>query len=283
MIKTCADDGTIPPTGTDCGSDNYCDNGTCKAKVCEPYTYYCKNGDIYYCEYYGGPQPGEQPIQVCLAETTCRVDNDNNSASCVPLPCPPGETACMGNQVGTCAADGQSLSKVTDNCAGAGNVCTVDLKCAKTSAETLGVAEDAVTESAGSVIGNAIQVQSARKVTELQANLILASPRELRWVIYEQTGQLLVARIDKVISNQSGTGFISSGPLNYTLKAGKTYVLGVAVSGGNFIAYYDGAPFSGWSSFGSLLGRIDQGYASSVGAYIDTSVAYQMKVTTELP
>lgn len=280
-VKTCADDGTIPATGTDCGNDNYCDGSSCKPKVCEPYTYYCKNGDVYYCNYYGGPQPGEQPVQACVADTTCRIDN--NQPSCVPLPCSPGETSCLANQVGTCAADGNSLTKVTDDCAAATSVCTADMKCAKTSAETIGVAEDATTEYAGSFIGNIVQVRSARKVTELQANLILASPRELRWVIYEQTGQVFVARVDKVISNQSGTGFISSGAMSYTLKAGKTYVLGVAVSGGNFISYYDGAPFQSWVSFGSLLGRTDQGYAATLQAYIDTALAYQMKVTTELP
>jgi hypothetical protein len=283
-IKTCNADGTIPATGTDCGNDKYCDGNTntCKAKVCEPYTYYCKNGDIYYCETYGGVQPDEQPVQACISDTTCQVVD--NSPSCVPLPCPPGETACLNNQVGKCAADGQSLASVSDDCAKAASVCTADLKCAKTSPlETIGVAEDAITESAGSFIGDAIQVRSSRKLTELQMNLVLAAPRELRWVVYEQTGQLYTARIDKVVSNQSGTGFLSSGALNYTLKAGKTYVVGVAVSGGNFISYFDGAPFTGWTSFGSLLGRVEQGYSATLNAYVDTSVAYQMKVSTELP
>lgn len=280
-VKTCTADGTLPPTGMDCGNDNYCDAGACKKKVCEPYTYYCKDGDIYYCNYYGGPQPGEQAVQYCSADTTCRVDN--NQPACVPLPCSASETSCLANQIGTCADDGNSLGSVTSDCASAGNVCTADFKCAKTSVETVAIAEDATTEYAGNFIGNVIQVRSARKLTELQANLILASPRELRWVVYEQSGQIFQARVDKVISNQTGTGFISSGALNYTLKAGKTYVLGVAVSGGNFISYYDGAPFQAWVSFGSLLGRTDQGYAAQLSAYIDTTVAYQMKVTTELP
>lgn len=282
-IKTCTADGAIPQTGTECGSDSYCDPNsvTCKKKDCEPYTYFCKGGDIFYCEYYGGNQPGAQPVQNCLSDTTCQVVE--NVPSCVPLPCPPGEAACLNNQVGTCAADGQSLASVSDDCAKATNVCTSELKCAKTSVETIATAEDALTESGGSFVGNAIQVRSTRKLTELQMNLILASPRELRWVVYEQSGQNFVARVDKVISNQSGTGFLSSGPFNYTLKAGKTYLLGVAVSGGNFITYYDGAPFSGWGSFGSLLGRVDQGYSSTLGAYVDTSILYQMKATTELP
>jgi len=128
-----------------------------------------------------------------------------------------------------------------------------------------------------------IQVTSARKLTEIQANLVLAAARELRWVVYEQTGQNFVARIDKVVSNQSGTGFVSSGPINYSLKAGKTYALGVAISGGNFISYYDAAPFGMTASFGTLLGRTEQGYSSTLSAYTDSGACYQMKFTTELP
>ena len=281
VVKTCAANGSLPAAGTDCGNDKYCENGACKPKVCEPFTYYCKNGDVYYCDYFGGPQQGEQPAQFCPTDTTCQVTD--NSATCIPLPCSPGETACLGNKVGVCASDGQSIGGVPTDCAANGNVCGTDGKCAKTIIETLGVAEDAVTESAGNVMGDVIQVNSARKVTEMQMQLVLAAPRELRWVIYEQSGTNFIARVDKVVSNVSGTGFISSGPMAYTLKAGKTYLFAVAISGGNSIAYFDTAPYSVNASFGSVLGRLDSGYSSTIGVYFDSFYLYQMKLTTELP
>jgi hypothetical protein len=283
ITKVCNPDGSWPQTGTDCGADKYCDPNTvtCKTKVCEPYTYYCKDGNIYYCDYFGGPQQGEFPIQNCPSDTTCKVQN--NSATCVPFPCPPGETACLANKVGKCAADGQALGTVTDDCAAAGSVCGADGKCAKSVVEALGVAEDATTEQGGNVMGDVIQVSSARKVTEMQMNLVLAAPRELRWVIFEQSGDNFVAKIDKVISNVSGTGFLSSGAINFTLKAGKTYLFAVAISGGNSIAYFDTAPFTANASFGGVLGRVDSYYASTMQAYVDTGVLYQMKITTESP
>ncbi len=279
ISKTCNPDGTWPATGTDCG-DKLCDpsDGICKTKVCEPYTYYCKDGDIHYCDY-GGKMGG--PIQYCPSGTACQVQQ--GSPDCVPYPCPPGETACLANKVGKCAADGQSLGTVTDDCAAAGSVCGADAKCAKSVVETLGVGEDATTESGGYVLGDVIQVTSARKVTEMQMNLVLASPRELRWVIFEQSGDNFVARIDKVNSNQTGTGFLSSGTMSYTLKVGKTYMFGVAISGGNGIAYFDSAPFNTNASFGGLIGRVDNPYSSTMPAYIDPSLAYQMKITTESP
>ena len=147
-----------------------------------------------------------------------------------------------------------------------------------------GVAEDAETIGAGNVLGDAVEMHSNRKLVSIEANLVLAAARELRWVVYEQTGTSFVARIDKVVPNQSGTGFFSSGALNYTLKAGKRYLLAVAVTGGNAIAYYDTAPWSMDLSFGSPLGRIVTYYASTVSAdYYYQEYLYQIRVTTELP
>ncbi len=279
IAKVCNTDGSWPKTGTECG-DKICDpnSGTCKTKVCEPYQYYCKNGDIYYCDNNG---QDEYPTQNCLSDTTCSVQG--GGASCVPYPCPPGETACLGNKVGKCASDGQTLATVTDDCAGAGTVCGADGKCATTSIDTIGVAEDATTEQGGNVMGDVIQVTSARKVTEMQMNLVLAAPRELRWVIFEQSGSNFIARIDKVVSNVSGTGFLSSGPISYTLKAGKSYLFAVAVSGGNSIAYFDTAPFTANSSFGGVVGRVDNYYSATMQAYVDTNAVYQMKISTGAP
>ena len=282
VARVCNADGSWPTTGTDCGNGNYCENGACKPMVCSPYTSFCKDGNIWQCDGNGAPQQGSE--QQCPSETACQVVG--SYASCAPVPCSPSDTACIGNKVGTCAADGQSLGTVSLDCGAAGNVCGADFKCAASVIDTLGVAEDAETDYGGSVIGDVIDVTSARKVTELQMNLVLASPRELRWVIYELVGNNFVARIDKVVSNQSGTGFFSSGAggLTYSLKAGKRYLLAVAISGGNSsIAYFDTAPFSMGASFGNLVGRVNTGYSASFDAgYASPDAVYQMKVTSQL-
>jgi hypothetical protein len=101
----------------------------------------------------------------------------------------------------------------------------------------------------------------------------------------EVSGSSFVARIDKITSSQAGSGFFSSGPLSYTLKAGRRYLLAVAVTGGNAVAYYDTAPWNLDLSFGSPLGRIVSYYSSNISAdyYYYQEYLYQMRVTTELP
>jgi hypothetical protein len=278
-VKTCTDTGTYPASGTRCADDMYCLEGSCKPRVCEPYTYACKDGDIYYCEYDGRAQ---YVSEQCISGTTCK--QIESGFACVSLPCEAGEKSCLGNKVGTCSSDGSTLSAVTEDCAASSKVCGDDLTCVTSTQDTLGIAEDAETISAGYVIGDAIEMHSARKLVEIEANLVLASARELRWVIYEQSGSNFVARIDKVVSNQSGTGFFSSGPISYTLTAGKRYLVAVAITGGNAIAYYDTKPWNLDLSFGVPLGRAFNYYSPTLYAdYHYQERLYQMRLTTELP
>lgn len=278
-VKTCTDTGSFPVSGTYCGSDKYCENGVCKDRECDPYTYICKDGDIYYCDYYGG---AVSVSEYCLDDTTCK--ESDTGVACVPLPCQAGEQSCLGNKVGTCATDGTTLSAITDDCTTTGKICGDDLTCVTSVEDTLGVAEDAEAVSAGYIIGDAIEMHSARELVEIEANLVLAAERSLRWVVYEQTGANFVARFDKVIANQTGTGFFSSGPISYALKAGKRYLVGVAITGGNAIAYYDTKPWNRDLSFGAPLGRTTNYYSSTISAdYFYQEYLYQMRVTTEAP
>lgn len=279
-IKTCTANGDIPATGTDCGGESYCENGTCKPRVCTPYEYFCQNSDIYYCDDYGR---AAYLAQDCSNGTICQAQG-NGGATCITLPCEPDTTACVNNKVGTCAEDGATLAKVTDDCAAAGNVCGPDNKCAETVEEVLGVAEDVEAEGAGTAIGDIIDVTSSRKLTEIEANLVLVAPRELRWVVFEQVGSSFVARIDKIMSNQTGNGYISSGPLDYTLKANKRYLLAVNVTGGGYVALYDTAPWTNQNlSFGNPVGSNNFYYSSTIGFDYYQERLYQLRVTTELP
>lgn len=279
-VKTCSADASIPAVGTDCGIDKYCENGTCKPRVCTPYEYFCQDTDIYYCDDYGR---ASYMAQDCGSETVCQAQG-NGGATCVTLPCEPGSTTCLGNKVGTCSEAGTALSKVTEDCEAAGNVCGPDAKCAETVAEVLGVAEDVETQSASIAIGDVIDVTSSRKLTVLEANLVLVAPRELRWVVFEQVGSNFVARIDKVVSNQTGSGYFSSGALDYTLKANKRYLLAVAVTGGSYVALYDTAPWTQENlSFGNPVGSSNFYYASSFSVDYYQERLYQLRVTTELP
>jgi hypothetical protein len=277
--RVCTADGSWPQTGTDCGSDKYCDAGTCKPVVCDAGTIFCKDGDVYGCDWLGSRA---DLYQQCPTDTTCNVTNGNYS--CIPLPCSPGDTVCLGNKVGTCAADGQSLSTVTDDCTTSASICGTDNKCAKSVVDILGVDEGQsdISESAGYFVGDVVQVSSARTLTEMQLNLSLPPTRSLRWVVFEETSDSnFTAKKDWVVASQSGSGYFSSGPISFALKAGKIYLFGAVVTGGNtFTSYLDTGPFALNASFGTVLGRVENPYSSTMNAYLDSGYLYQMKLTT---
>ncbi len=114
--------------------------------------------------------------------------------------------------------------------------------------------EAAESLSAGTFVGNLIDVRSSRKLTELQMWLAFSSPRDLHWVLYEQVGEQLITRADKLTSSASSTGFVSSGPLsfNYQLEAGKRYAFGMIIAA-DCVGFDDVLPFAGNPSFGTLV------------------------------
>jgi len=277
VIKVCNADGSIPASGTSCTDTQYCENAECKPRPCTLGTYYCKSSDVYYCDF-----SGPSLSQDCVGDTACKVLG-TSGATCAPLACSPSSSACLGNQIGTCASDGLSLSQVTSDCTATASICTADLKCAKSTSDTFGVAEATEPIYASSLVGDVIDVDSARKLTELSAQLVFVGSRELRWIIYEVVGQTFVPKVDKIVSALNGsTGFIGSGPLNFQLAAGKRYLFGVVISGGDAIDYIDSVPFPGKVSFGTLMGRVITFYPSTFDVFsIDSNYVSQMKVTTE--
>lgn len=276
-VMTCTKDGQYPNQGVPCKEGEYCSGRSCQPLGCTAGQYYCEGSDLYYC-YEHGPYLE----QTCPATTRCQALP--NGATCAPLPCDPGSVACLGEKVGTCAEDGLSLSTITADCSESASICGADFKCAKSTTDTLGVAESVEPTGVDIFMGDVIDVASARRLTELSFNLVLAGSRRLRWVVYEQSGNTFTARIDKVASNVTGTGFISSGALSYALKAGRRYVLGVVISGGDGVAYVDAAPLVRPLSFGTLFGRANVFYSSTFDAQsIYPDAAYQLKVTTEGP
>ena len=276
-ILTCKDDGTLPPSGTPCGDDQYCSDAECVDLGCTPDQLFCKDDDVYYCQY--GAPPFLQ--QTCYDEQPCKTYGNGTVALCTQRACSPSAKACIGNQIGTCAANGASLASVSENCVTSASVCTADFKCAASATDTLGEAENLQIVYSAGLVGTAVAVNSTRTLTELQAQLVLAAPRELRWVIYELVGSDYVAKVDKVASSVTGSGFIASPAFNFKLVAGKTYLLGVAISGGDAVIYYDTAPFSQAISFGNIVGATNASYSSSLPASaVYSEQAIQMRTTT---
>jgi len=279
-IKVCNADGSLPASGTACGDTQYCENAQCKDRPCVPGNYFCKDSNVYYCDF---SAPFVSLAQICDSDTACKAAG-SSGANCVPLACSPSSTACIGDKIGTCAADGQSLSAVTTDCTATTSVCTAALKCEKSATDTVGAIETPEIINASTVVGDVIDVDSTRKLTELQTQLVLTGPRDLRWIVYELTGQMYVAKYDKLVAGATGAGLISSGPLNYKLSAGKRYLLAVVLGNGDAVDYIDYAPYAKDVSFGTLAGRVMNWYPGTFDtSSMDPSSLSVMKVVTEAP
>jgi hypothetical protein len=283
VIKVCNADGSLPASGTACSDSQVCENAKCKDRPCVPGSYFCKGADVYYCDF-GSPFMFLQ--QTCDGDSACKAVGAAG-ATCAPFACSPSSTACVGDKIGTCATDGQSLSAVTTDCTATSNVCTIELKCAKSATDIIGTSEKAELISGSNAIVDVIDVDSTRKLTELQAQLVFTGTLELRWIVYELSGQTFSAKYDKLVSGVTGTGsigFVSSGALNYKLTAGKRYALGVVISGGDAFDYLDSTPFTRDVSFGTVTGRVITYYPGAFDAFsVDMTYVSPMKVSTEAP
>ncbi len=279
VLKTCSQQGTYPAEGTDCG-DDVCSVDACYPVICEPGETTCTDGDVYTCV-----MPGIDYLltEDCASGTTCGTLAEQTI--CVPHACTPAEADCVGNALGECADDGLSLSSVTEDCALSGNVCDSSGTCVASTVDALGDAEDASFINNGEIIANVIDVHSSRLVTALEANLNLAQPRDLRWVIGVWNGSQYDFLVNQITTSQEGSGFFSSGALDIELEAGNRYVLGVglvAADGVEYV-YYDMPPWEAEISFGKALGGNRGFYADGyLPDYVDDYL-YRIRVTTTLP
>lgn len=279
-LSPCKPDGSGPqPGGTPCGQGKVCalDNQSCMDQVCEPNGYFCQDGDAYYCS-----SDGRYAFRNydCGGDTYCGFQG--NFSLCLPYDCAPGQDACLRNQIGTCADSGVALASVDKDCAAAGQICNSALACAATAFDTLGESEELQGYGTSYLIGDAIDVLSTRKLSQLEVKLSLGGTRDLRFVVYEKTGDFeLTAKYDKLVSGQSGSGYFSSGALEYTLVAGQRYVLGVVSDSGTVAAHYDSAPWSASTSFARTAGGIAiYGSPTVFSGAIDKARIYDLRVTT---
>ncbi len=85
------------------------------------------------------------------------------------------------------------------------------------------------------LIGNIYFVESARKLTLIEADISMPTQRNLKWVVFEVTDQdQNVEFALQQDSTGSGSGFQSSGAVGVQLGAGKRYFIGVTAVDGTF-------------------------------------------------
>lgn len=276
-LTTCLADGSGPaPGGTPCKTKEVCSAGSCVPQVCEPYNNFCK-GNIGYACYYDGLQ--SYPLGDCGPDATC-VDK-THGYECKQHYCVAGKGACIGNQLGTCAADGFALESVSANCAASGQVCNVDAQCVAGTTDTWGKSEDLRTITTDYLVGDAVEVLSSRTLTQLEANVVLPAARALTWTVYERNDSYFVRKYSTVTTAEAGSGYQSSGAISYVLQAGKAYLLALSATGGGIAPYVDTAPTSSATSFGHVLGGIRTYKSDEVNGYShDPELLYDLRITT---
>lgn len=282
-IKTCTAEGKWPAQGTDCASDQYCKSGACVDRFCDPGAIFCQDNDIYACSSLGDLSA---VLLECPSDSECHVETFG--FVCRPFPCPKGQTMCLGDRAGSCADDGQSLAAISADCAAEGLLCSPSHTCASTAIDSLGgsglggVISDEI-QSTNSIVGNVVETNTSRMLTEMQLDMVLNAPHELRWCVFELTPSLdLELKQEWRVSAPAGNGFSSSGPISFKVEAGKTYLFGVAFGDGpDAITTVEFEPFERQLSFGRIVGDSQNEYAAiitypSIG---DVSV-YLMKLST---
>ena len=293
VVKTCNPDGSLPEAGTACDADSYCQDGQCKPRGCAPlYQTYCKGTNVYYCDHDGPTlynDCGSDAQCLDLEPDALPSDSGSNSelVSCFPLPCQPGESACVQNKLGVCGPDGTTLSSVTLDCTTNGQVCTTDGACLASVTDAFGGANTALNSYNPNVyLGNLIEIRSSRLLTELQTWLVFNSAQTLHWVVYEQVGPSMIARADVKTNETSSTGYVSSGPLSfdYELEAGKRYALGVFITELSVLSNYN-MPFVN-PSFARVIGNVyvyNDVTTFDLSNGFSTGYAMQMKTVTQAP
>jgi hypothetical protein len=140
------------------------------------------------------------------------------------------------------------------------------------------------------VIGNVVDVRSDRRLLELEANLVIPAAAELHWLVLEQRGKFIFeVRFEQVTTTASGSGFFSSGPLDFTLQAGKHYALAVYIETGSDVsAYKTTDPSLPSPSFGRARACIHGSRYGEDGldaTFFNGVIGCQwdMRATTELP
>ena len=290
VLTTCNADGSgWAAGGTDCTLTNMSCMGTkCVPMVCAPGMLFCASGNVQQCD---GLGLTFYQSQYCASGTACAAVT-GGSAECDPTPCAADTDGCVAEKFGHCAQDGMSVGGTVTDCGGASKVCTPQ-GCAASAVTTLSTANQVGTGVDGDMLTNTVLVHTPRKLTMIEAYLSLPNARTLTWVVYEQTNANQAGEFDlayKTTTPGSGTAFQSSGAISFELKAGKTYAIGVSVTGGSFVYYYDASTSAQSLSFAHVVDSIDQSPGSPVPAVFDvydqgspSDLVYNARLTTTLP
>jgi hypothetical protein len=174
-----------------------------------------------------------------------------------------------------------SVSTVTSDCSGASQVCTLQ-GCASSAVDPIGTGTDInASNTYLNLVGDVIQVDTPRLLTQIEAELDLPASRNLQWVVFQLTGNYFQFQ-SQTTTTATGAGMQGSGKLSLELAAGGVYLIGVYVNNGTF-AYYSSTTTPAQLTFGAARGSYAGTYASSLSDYESAAPLYYFRLTTQAP
>jgi hypothetical protein len=237
LLTTCASDGSGPiPGGSDCSEDDkVCEAGACVGVVCAPGSYTCQGEAVYVCKPSG---TGTTLYDTCASSEYC--DSSGEAAVCVPDVCIAGALGCDGEVIATCDSNGGSWTSPGANCKTGGQVCILGGSCADEEIAIQGsTTYDATYDTNATQLG-VFRVLASRTLTKLETQVSFQGLQKVTWVVYEkragaETYDLVYQKVTS--HSMAVAGPLSSPVLDFVLEKGKTYAVGVHVTGDASFAY----------------------------------------------
>jgi hypothetical protein len=252
--------------------------------ICEPFTSVCADSLFKVCLESGLAYSAPS---ACDGDRHCLDLGDYDQ--CIPNACQPGTTVCLGNQVGVCASDGQSLSQVTLDCPAQGEIC-IDVLCGWSVGDGLGQRAGHGNSVNGVVELLMVDVHTDRTLLALTSFLDLTTRSTIHWLVYESGSAGYELVLDTTTTAPAGNEGVGTdpiaNPLNLPLRAGKRYVFGMSVSGKGY--FYRESTLGGHElSFGRVYGsNAFEGDYHTLPANLDPNdyeIAFDIQTTPPLP
>jgi hypothetical protein len=265
VVTTCKSDGSGPmPGGTDCAATQQtCEEGACVSVVCTPGALSCEGDAIYRCNDSG---TGSSLWEYCSFGTYC--DASGETATCATDLCQAGSLGCDGEVISTCGDNGGSWTSPGQNCASDNQVCILGGSCAEEEIAAQAGAYFSETRESSTLYA-AFRTLTSRKLTELSFQASIKGLQKVTWLVYEKrVGSSTHDLVYQLVTTRTmpTAGVISSPALDFVFEQGKSYAVGVHVSGPASVAYYYSEPAAA-----SFLTDAGGGYAGG-GAQPDTTL-----------
>ncbi len=236
LLTTCAADGSGPIAGgTDCSaSGTLCVAGACKAVVCAKGTLSCQGEALYLCNESG---TGTTLYQTCAVSQFC--DTSAEVATCAADICSAGGLGCSQEVISTCGANGGSWTNPGTNCATNGQVCVLGGSCAAQEVAVAGSNTYSSISYSGGLQLSGFRALSSRKLTQIEINASVSGVQKLTWVVYQKrVGSEAYDLVYQRVTAQSAPSiaWLSSGALDFNFVAGKSYAVGVHITGNSSVS-----------------------------------------------